>query len=188
VGTETIGSVTIAYDSTSNSAAGATGNGNTIGTYANQVIPSVATGGTFNASNYAISYVSGNIIVSGFTRGNLVVNRLGVGGTTGLSSTSTAISLLEINPSTNAIVTTISSAFTGSNLLTDSGSGTSNGYLNTNGAYLAVPGYNTALGISPVTSTNTKATNVFGLGYAVTNRVVFPTYSAIQQGGNGCIY
>ena len=40
VGTQTIGSVTIAYDSTSNSAAGATGNGNTIGTYANQVIPS----------------------------------------------------------------------------------------------------------------------------------------------------
>ena len=179
VGTQTIGSVTIAYDSTSNSAAGATGNGNTIGTYTNQVTPSAATGGTFNASNYAITYVTGNITVSGFTKGNLVVNRLG-DGSTGLSGTATSISLLEINPSTNAIANTITSVFTGSNLLTDSGSATSNGYLNTNGTYLAVPGYNSALGTVSVAATNTKATNIFGLGYSVAGRTIFPVVTTPQ--------
>ena len=176
VGTQTIGSVTITYDSTSNAAAGATGNGNTIGTYTNQVTPSAATGGTFTASNYAITYVSGSIIVSGFTKGNIVVNRLG-DGTTSLGSVAAAISLVEFTPS-GTIANTITSAFTGSNLLTDTGSGTSNGYLNTNGAYLSVPGYNSALNAPGVATSNTKAVNTFGLGYAVTNRVAFPTGGA----------
>ena len=174
IGAQTIGSVTITYNSSSNSAAGATGNGNTIGTYTNQVIPSAATGGTFTASNYTISYVSGNIVVSGFTKGNLVVNRFG-DGTTSLGSIAAPISLIEVT-TTGTIVNTLNTGvFTGTNLLTDTGSGTSNGNLSTYGQYLAVPGYNTTVGTTGVASLNTKATNIFGLGYNLANRVTFPT-------------
>jgi hypothetical protein len=59
VGGQTIGSVTIAYGS----AGAATGDGATPGVYHNQVTPSVATGGTFTASNYAITYVQRSITV-----------------------------------------------------------------------------------------------------------------------------
>jgi hypothetical protein len=59
-GGETVGSVTITYGS----AGAATGDGNTIGIYANQVTPSAATGGTFNPANYTITYAAGSINVS----------------------------------------------------------------------------------------------------------------------------
>ena len=57
---ETIASVSIAYGT----AGDATGDGNTVGVYASQVTPSAATGGTFTASNYSISYVAGSITVT----------------------------------------------------------------------------------------------------------------------------
>jgi predicted RNA-binding protein with TRAM domain len=57
---ETIGSVTITYGT----AGATTGDGNTVGVYASQVTPSAATSGTFTASNYSISYVSGSITVT----------------------------------------------------------------------------------------------------------------------------
>jgi hypothetical protein len=66
---ETIGSVTIAYGT------GAAANA-AIGTYTNQVTASAATGGTFTASNYSITYNSADIIVvpatviSGYIRYN----------------------------------------------------------------------------------------------------------------------
>ena len=53
---ETVGSVTIAYGT--GSAANAA-----VNTYAGAVTPSAATGGTFSASNYTISYANGDIIV-----------------------------------------------------------------------------------------------------------------------------
>jgi autotransporter-associated beta strand protein len=53
---ETIGSVTITYGS------GALA-GDAPNTYVNSVTPSAATGGTFNASNYSITYVSANLVV-----------------------------------------------------------------------------------------------------------------------------
>ena len=56
---ETIGSVTISYGE----AAAAGYAGGVSGTYTDQVIPSAATGGTFSASNYEISYVAGSIVV-----------------------------------------------------------------------------------------------------------------------------
>ena len=59
VGGQTIGSVTIAYGS----AGATTGDGATPGVYSNQITPSAATGGTFTASNYSISYVLGTITV-----------------------------------------------------------------------------------------------------------------------------
>jgi len=57
---ETIGSVTIAYG-TGSAASAATG------TYTSSVTASAATGGTFSANNYTISYVQGNITVTGAT-------------------------------------------------------------------------------------------------------------------------
>jgi hypothetical protein len=54
---ETIGSVTIAYGT------GATAT-DAVGTYTNQITASLATGGSFNASNYSISYVQGTITVT----------------------------------------------------------------------------------------------------------------------------
>ena len=58
---ETVGSVTIAYDSGAGSGTMAA---DAVGSYAGKVTPSVATGGTFTASNYAITYVAGNISVT----------------------------------------------------------------------------------------------------------------------------
>jgi gliding motility-associated-like protein len=56
VNAETIGSVTITYGT--GSAAGAP-----VNTYAGSVVASAATGGTFNSSNYTITYVAGNLTV-----------------------------------------------------------------------------------------------------------------------------
>ncbi|NHA07849.1 T9SS type B sorting domain-containing protein [Mucilaginibacter sp. HC2] len=56
VGTETIGSVTLAYGT--GAAAGAA-----VNTYTGSIVPSAATGGTFNPANYTISYVAGNITI-----------------------------------------------------------------------------------------------------------------------------
>jgi len=53
---ETVGSVTITYGTGSAATAA-------VGVYNNQVTPSAATGGTFTASNYTITYVSGSITV-----------------------------------------------------------------------------------------------------------------------------
>lgn len=54
---ETIGSVTAAYGSGSAATAA-------LGTYTGSVTPSAATGGTFSASNYTITYVNGDIVVT----------------------------------------------------------------------------------------------------------------------------
>jgi hypothetical protein len=54
---ETVGSVTITYGT------GAAA-GDAVGTYLAQVTPSAATGGTFTASNYNITYVPGDITVT----------------------------------------------------------------------------------------------------------------------------
>ena len=64
---ETVGTVTIAYTSGS-------GNGNTttdtVGTYTGTVTPSAATGGSFTASNYSITYNAGDIIVNAGAAGS----------------------------------------------------------------------------------------------------------------------
>jgi hypothetical protein len=57
VNSETIGTVTITYGS------GAAA-GDSVGTYRGSVTPSAATGGTFTAANYAITYTAGDITVS----------------------------------------------------------------------------------------------------------------------------
>jgi hypothetical protein len=57
VNSETIGSVTISYGS------GAAA-GDTAGTYSGSIVASAATGGSFSDSNYGITYVAGDIVVS----------------------------------------------------------------------------------------------------------------------------
>ncbi|HMO32054.1 MAG TPA: YDG domain-containing protein [Lacibacter sp.] len=57
VGDETIGSVTMTYSAGHTTGAAA-------GTYPNAATPSAATGGTFLASNYAITYLHGNVVVA----------------------------------------------------------------------------------------------------------------------------
>ncbi|MBI1322574.1 PEP-CTERM sorting domain-containing protein [bacterium] len=105
--------------------------------------------------------------------GNLVVERIG-NGTTALSGSSAAVAVQEFTTS-GTLVQTLTTQFTGSELLTDSGSATSNGYLNSYGGYLAVPGLNVAAGTTGAASLNVKATNVLGVDGNVANRVEFPT-------------
>ncbi|MFO0450304.1 MAG: beta strand repeat-containing protein, partial [Pseudomonadota bacterium] len=56
---ETIGSITITFGTGAASSAA-------IGTYTNTAVPSAATGGTFTASNYSITYVPNNIVVGNY--------------------------------------------------------------------------------------------------------------------------
>ncbi|MFO0494841.1 MAG: beta strand repeat-containing protein, partial [Flavobacteriia bacterium] len=72
---ETIGSVTISYGSGS-------APGDAVGAYLGQVTPSAATSGTFNASNYTITYVSGTINVSLYAVGDFRTKQNGNWGTT----------------------------------------------------------------------------------------------------------
>lgn len=167
VGSETIGSVTISYGTGAASSAA-------IGAYNGSVTASAATGGTFDSLNYSITYVAGNITVTGFTAGNLVVARYG-DGTTTLGSAAAPLTVLEINPTAGTTTQTLSSVATGANLLTDSGTATSDGYLSSYGALLALPGYNTASGVAGVATSNTKAVNVLGTAATVLARVLFPT-------------
>ncbi|MFM7137780.1 MAG: beta strand repeat-containing protein, partial [Planctomycetota bacterium] len=167
---ETIGSVTIAYGP----AAGATGSGATVGTYAGQVTISAATGGTFNPGNYAITYQGAAITVLN----DLVVERLGDGATV-INGNAFGIAVLEVSAGGTAIETIVS-PFEGANLLTESGNSTSNGHLNTYAGLIAVPGLNTAIGstngASAVSGLNVKATNILsGASTTVAGRVTFPT-------------
>ncbi|WP_439507052.1 MBG domain-containing protein, partial [Sediminibacterium sp.] len=65
---ETIGTVTIAYGTGASATAA-------IGTYTGSVTPSAATGGTFDANNYTITYTAGNIIVG---KANLTITATNV--------------------------------------------------------------------------------------------------------------
>jgi hypothetical protein len=108
-----------------------------------------------------------------FTTGDIIVERLG-DGSTALTSAAFPIALLEYKPA-GTLDQTITTEFTGANLLTDSGSATSNGYLGSNGTFVAVSGSNSALATVSVAGLNTKATNIFGADGNVAGRVVFPT-------------
>jgi hypothetical protein len=95
---ETIGSVTITYGN------GALA-GDAVGTYTSQVTPSAATGGTFIASNYSISYVAGNIIVSSVPTLNPVTLTSALSTTYGTASSGVSFLASGSNLSTNITVT-----------------------------------------------------------------------------------
>jgi len=95
---EAIGSVTISYGN------GALA-GDAVGTYTSQVTPSAATGGTFTASNYSISYVAGNIIVSSVPTLNPVTLTSALSTTYGTASSGVSFVASGSNLSTNITVT-----------------------------------------------------------------------------------
>ena len=114
-----------------------------------------------------------------FTAGNLLVSRFG-DGTTTLTSAATAVAINEYTTaaSQSSAVQSIAFATSGTNQFTDSGSATSNGYLNTYNGYVAISGYNAATGTANVTGTNNKAVQVLDSTGSVVNRAVFPTGGA----------
>jgi len=117
------------------------------------------------------------------TVGNLVVERVGVGGATVLGNTAQNVAVLEFTTSGSA-VQTITFPTTGASQLTDSGSATSNGYLNSYNGFVAVTGYNSPAGTASVASSNTKVTSVLDNTGAVVNRTTYPTTGTIPFTGS----
>jgi len=121
------------------------------------------------------------IVLTGFTSlqaanlsvGNLIVERMG-NGTTTLGSTAIDTAVLEYTTS-GAAVQTITFPSSGTSQSTDSGSATSDGYLNSYNGFVAVTGYNAAAGTASVASSNTKITSVLDNSGAVVSRVTYPT-------------
>ena len=115
--------------------------------------------------------------------GNLVVERVGVGGATVLASTAQNVAVLEFTTSGTA-VQSITFPTTGASQMTDSGSATSNGNLNSYNGLVAVTGYNSPAGTASVASSNTKVTSVLDNTGAVVNRITYPTTGTIPFTGN----
>ncbi|MEI7782411.1 MAG: hypothetical protein WCJ18_10865, partial [Planctomycetota bacterium] len=115
-----------------------------------------------------------------FGYGNLVVERMG-DGSTALSSVSTQISILEVTTA-GSLAQTITLATSGSDQQSDSGSASSNGYLNTyvsgTAAYLSVPGYNLPINTIGVASQNAKVNSIFDASGTIINRTLFPVGGA----------
>ena len=107
-----------------------------------------------------------------FSSGSLVVERMG-NGTATLSSTATQISVLEVTTAGSLTQTIILPSGT-SNPQTDSGSATSDGYLNTYGGFVSVPGYNAAAGTASVASQNAKVNSLLDSTGTIVTRTLFP--------------
>jgi hypothetical protein len=108
-----------------------------------------------------------------FSGGSLVVERIG-NGTTTLSSTAFQISVLEVTTAGSLTQTIILPSGT-SDPQTDSGSASSDGYLNTYSGFVSVPGYNNAAGTAGVASLNSKVNSLLGTSGTVVTRTLFPT-------------
>lgn len=122
-------------------------------------------------------------LLAAFVGGNLLVERIG-NGTTALSNAAFQVSLLEYATTGGSSVQTINLPTTGADQVTDSGSATSNGYLNVLNGRIAVPGYNTPAGTASVASLNTKVGTVIGQDGNVASRTLFPTTGTIPFSGN----
>jgi hypothetical protein len=116
---------------------------------------------------------TGSAYGAAFTAGNLVVERVGNGSAT-LSSAAAAVSVIEFTSSGSSIQT-LNLPTSGANQVTDSGSATSDGYLNSYNGYLGISGYNTASGTASVAALNTKVGTIFGSDGNVASRTAFPT-------------
>jgi len=111
-----------------------------------------------------------------FSSGSLVVERMG-DGTTALSSAAAQISVLEVTK-LGSLTQTITFPTSGSDQQSDSGSATSDGYLNTYGGFVSVPGYNVAVGTASVASSNNKVNSLLDSTGSVVTRTLFPTGGA----------
>jgi len=128
--------------------------------------------------------ISGSAMAGIFGSGNLVIERVG-DGTATLSSAATAVTVIEMNKS-GATQQTLSLPTSGSTQVTDSGSATSDGYLNVYNGLLAVSGYNAASGTASVASSNTKVGTVIGSdgNVSTATRTLFPTSGTMPFTGN----
>jgi hypothetical protein len=166
---EAIASVNVLYGL----AGEGTGVGNIVGEYPNQVAVSLPVGAGFSTANYQISFFSASIFVTGFTPGNIIVNRIGDGNSS-LGSTTYPLNLLEYLPSGSPFQT-LNQQFSNANLLTETGELiASTGHLNSSNQFIGVPGYYAVPGTTNVSISQPKATNILGLGASVNGRVVFP--------------
>lgn len=128
--------------------------------------------------------ISGSAMAGIFGSGNVVVERIG-NGTTTLSSAATAVSVIEMNTA-GVTQQQLDLPTSGSSQTTDSGSASSNGYLNMYNGLLAVSGYNAASGTTSVASSNTKVGTVIGSDGSVASatRTLFPTSGTMPFTGN----
>jgi hypothetical protein len=115
-----------------------------------------ATAGTWRFDN--VTFLGTPIVdpsFNPFQSCNLLVYKIG-DGLNNVASNSSAfpIQIQEID-NTGSSIQTVNN-FTNTNILTQSGSASSNGYLNTHNNLLAIPGYNAAVGTASVNGTNTK--------------------------------
>jgi hypothetical protein len=107
-----------------------------------------------------------------FSSGSLVVERMG-DGTTALTSAAAQISVLEVTK-LGSLTNTIILPSGASNPQTDSATATSDGYLNTYGGFVSVPGYNAAAGTASVASQNVKVNSLLDSTGTVVTRTLFP--------------
>ncbi len=134
--------------------------------------------GTCNGSTFTLTVnISNCLPPTPFTTCNLIVYKIGEG-VSSLNTSAFPVSIDEIDPSGQP-VQSVSNLFVGSNLLTQSGGNTSVGFLNSYNGFLAVPGYNAALGTGNVVSTNTKVTNIIDASQSINNRYLNTTVSPI---------
>ena len=120
-----------------------------------------------------------------FTACNLVVYTIG-DGTTSLSGNSDAlpVRLLEISQS-GTLVQSISTLFTGVNLLAAPGSAVSQGFLNSYNGITAVPGLNLNVNTTNSNTNNNKVTELINGGVPnVVTRVVHPTSGTMPFTGD----
>jgi hypothetical protein len=108
------------------------------------------------------------------TSGNLLVERVG-DGTTTLGSGAISVAVQEYAKTGGSAVQTIALPSSGANQVTDSGTATSNGYLNVYNGYVGISGYNSAAGTASVAGLNTKVGTVLGGDGNVASRNLFPT-------------
>jgi hypothetical protein len=166
---DTISSVNVTYGL----AGEGTGVGSIVGEYLNQVNITLPIGVGFSAANYLVTSVGGSIFVTGFTPGNIIVNRIGDGNSP-LGSTTYPLNLLEYLP-TGSPFQTLNQQFSNANLLTETGEQVaSNGHLNSSNEFIGIPGYDAVPGTPNVSISQPKVTNILGIGASVNGRVVFP--------------
>ena len=122
-------------------------------------------------------------LLASITGGNLLVERIGDGSGV-LSNSATEVSVLEFATTGGPAVQSIRFPTSGTDKVTDSGTATSNGYLNVWNGFVGVPGYNASAGTSSVAGTNTKVATVLGSDGTVASRTLFPTSGRMPFTGN----
>ena len=145
-----------------------TGNGTAVYTFS-------PTSGSCPGANFTVTI---NVEpCSAFQSCNLVVYRVGDGST--LNTSAQPVSIEEKSPVNGNTVQFISSLFANSNLLTQRGTSTLNGMINSYNGFTAISGHNVALGTASVATSNTKAVNIIGSTPSVQSRILFPSTGTI---------